>query len=96
MTKKVHVQPAAATLEVPSPIVGKAITYFGGHPMISKTLNQTTGGVEHVFLEALESCFSADTELREHGMVIVTNFDRERARGLLDKFANRLAVGGGG
>lgn len=53
----------------------------------------TTGGIDHVLLDALEACFTADTEVREDGVEVVARFDRERAAKLLDEFAGRLAVG---
>ena len=64
--------------------------------MTNKSFNQTTGGIDHLLLDELEACFTADEEVHEDGVVVVKNFDRVRAKDLIDEFANRLAVGRGG
>lgn len=62
---------------------------------MNASLNQTTGGTEHLLLDALEACFSVDEEVHEDGVVVVKHFDRDAAKTLIDEFANRLAVGRG-
>ena len=64
--------------------------------MTNKSFNQTTGGIDHILLDELEKCFTVDEEVHEDGVVVVTHFDRERAKDLVDEFANRIAVGRSG
>jgi len=56
-------------------------------------MNQMTGGVEHLLLNELELCFSVEEVVKEFGVEVVTTFDRDRAKDLIDEFANRIAVG---
>ena len=61
--------------------------------MSNVTHDHTTGGIGEILLDQIQDCFSTSEEFLDDGMVVVKKFDRERAKYLIEEFANRLAVG---